>query len=58
MPLLLAGRGGGAIAPGRHLRRDGVPVADLYLSLLGAAGVPAATFGQDGTAPLAGLAEG
>jgi hypothetical protein len=58
LPFLVAGRAGGAIAPGRHLRRDGVPVADLYLSLLGAAGVPATTFGQDGTAPLAGLAEG
>jgi hypothetical protein len=58
MPLLVAGRAGGAIDSGRHARYDGVPVANLYLSLLEAAGVPATGFGEDGTAPLQGLTAG
>jgi hypothetical protein len=55
MPVLLAGRGGGAVSPGRHLRADGAPIADLYLTMLQAAGVAAEGFGLDGTAPMGGL---
>jgi hypothetical protein len=55
MPVLLAGRGGGAVRPGRHLRADGAPIADLYLTMLQAAGVAAEGFGLDGTAPMGGL---
>lgn len=52
MPVLLAGRGGGALAPGRHVRYSGEPVANLFISLMQAMGVEASTFGDDGTRPL------
>lgn len=56
LPILLAGRGGGAAAPGRHVRHPtDTPLANLYLTMLGAAGVAADSFG-DSTGPLAGLA--
>lgn len=55
LPILLAGRAGGALAPGRHLRYEGAPLANLYISLLRIFGVPANTFGDDGTGPLPGL---
>jgi hypothetical protein len=35
LPVILAGRGGGSITPGRHLKySDGTPMANLHLSLL------------------------
>jgi hypothetical protein len=53
MPILLAGRGGGAVVPGRHLRFSGSPsVANLFLTILRAFGIGDASFGDDGTAPL------
>jgi hypothetical protein len=53
MPILLAGRGGGAVQPGQHLRFSGGPsVANLFLTILRAFGIQDATFGDDGTAPL------
>ncbi len=53
MPILLAGGGGGAVQPGRHLRFTGSPpVANLFLTVLRAFGIQDATFGQHGTAPL------
>jgi hypothetical protein len=55
MPVLLAGRGGGALAPGRHVRYDGAPVANLFISLLQLMGVGVSTFGDDGRAPLPSL---
>jgi Protein of unknown function (DUF1552) len=33
MPVLLAGKGGGSLKPGRHLRFEGKPLANLYLTL-------------------------
>jgi hypothetical protein len=57
LPVLLAGRAGGAMAPGRHLRTaEERPIADLFLTLLQAADVPATSFGADGTRPLTELA--
>jgi hypothetical protein len=56
LPILLAGRAGGALAPGRHVRLGGVPLANLYISLLNILGVSVTTFGDDGTGPLSGLA--
>jgi hypothetical protein len=57
MPIVVAGKAGGAFKTGRHVVYDGdPPVANLFLSILGAFGVGAPTFGDDGTAPLAGLA--
>jgi len=47
LPILLAGRGGGAVEPGRHLRFPrGTPLCNLYLSLLDRAGVREAAFGD------------
>lgn len=64
MPVVLAGRGGGKIRPGRHLvYKDytsyftpGVPVAKLFVSMLGTVGVNVAKFGEDGDGPLPDLA--
>ena len=40
LPVVVAGRGGGALRPGRHLRyAAGTPVTNLYLTLLDRAGV-------------------
>ncbi|MEM9190410.1 MAG: DUF1552 domain-containing protein [Myxococcota bacterium] len=56
LPLFLAGRGGGAVTPGRHVvYNDDEPLADLYIAMLQAAGVPADTFSLDGTQPISGL---
>jgi hypothetical protein len=55
LPILLAGRAGGAIAPGRHVRYEGAPLANLFTSLLNILGVPTATFGDNGTGALPGL---
>jgi hypothetical protein len=52
MPVLLAGRGGGALTPGRHVRYGGEPLANLFISLMQAMGVGVSTFGDDGTGPL------
>jgi hypothetical protein len=50
LPVLVGGRGGGAVTPGQHRSLPaGTPIANLFLTMLDAAGVPAATFGQDGT---------
>jgi Protein of unknown function (DUF1552) len=53
LPVLLAGRGGGVIDAGRHVIHDGVPLANLYLSLLQGLGVEIGSFGDSsGTIPL------
>jgi hypothetical protein len=55
LPLVLAGRGGGAISTGRHLASPGgTPLCNLYLSMLDRAGVQVPRFG-DSTGPLQGL---
>lgn len=57
MPVLLAGRGGGAVKSGRHMRvAAGEPVANLFTSVMSAWGAEAPPFGADGTGPLDGLA--
>jgi len=55
LPILLAGRGGGTIDPGRHVvyERE-TPMNNLYLSLLDRVGAPADYIG-DSTGQLAGL---
>jgi hypothetical protein len=40
LPILLAGKGGGTIRPGRHLQYDQQPLNNLYLSMLDRMGVP------------------
>lgn len=54
LPVLLAGRLGGKVRPGRHIRKD-EPIANLYTSMLGAVGVTNSKFGDDGTGPMQGL---
>lgn len=56
LPVLLAGNAGGALSSGRHMViPGGAPLANLFISMLGALGVETATFGDDGTGPLVGL---
>ena len=56
VPTVLAGRGNGAVEPGRSiLCPDGTPRANLYTSMLHAAGVMVPSFGKYGTGPLDGL---
>jgi len=47
LPVLLAGRGGGTLKPGRHLTYSaGTPITNLYLSMLDRMGVPQETIGD------------
>lgn len=56
MPVLLAGRAGGRLRTGRHLRlASEQPLAKLYVSMLEMLGAPVDQFGLDGTGPLPGL---
>ena len=55
LPVLLAGRGGGTITPGRHVRYgENTPLCNLYVSMLDRMGVPTPRFG-DSTGPLGEL---
>jgi hypothetical protein len=55
LPILLAGKGGGTLKPGRHIRYPAnTPLTNLWLSLLDRAGAPTARLG-DSTGPLKGL---
>jgi len=55
LPILLAGKGGGAVRPGRHVRYPNeTPLANLYLAILDAAGADVKSFG-DSTGRLSGL---
>ncbi len=52
LPIVLAGRGGGSIKTGRHLRySDNTPLNNLWLTMLHRLGVRATNLG-DGTGPL------
>lgn len=56
LPVLLAGRGKGAIRPGRRIRAAAkTPLCNLHLTLMNKMGVEADTFG-DSTGQLSGLA--
>ena len=55
LPLLMAGRGGGSILPGRHLRFSAeTPMANLLVSMLNRVGAKVDSFG-DSTGALRGL---
>lgn len=57
LPIVVAGRGGGAIAPGRHVAYPKrTPLCNLYLSMLEIAAAPAEQFG-DSTGRLPGLGD-
>lgn len=47
LPVLLAGRGNGQLNPGRHvIYPKGTPMTNLYVSMLGAMGLPAEKLGD------------
>ena len=55
LPVLLAGKGGGSLKTGRHIRHaKETPVNNLWLSMLDRMGVPTPALG-DSTGPLEGL---
>ena len=56
LPVLLAGKLGGALSPGRHVKYAGEPpLANLFVSIANAFGIATDTFGDDGTGPLPNL---
>lgn len=58
LPIILAGSGGGASIPGRHIQfTQEAPVANLFISMLAAVGVEVDGFGMDGTGPLNALTD-
>jgi hypothetical protein len=57
LPLVLAGRGGGTLATGRHLVYEkNTPLSDLYVGMLNRVGAPVKNF-ADSRRELAGLAD-
>ena len=55
LPTVLAGRGGGTLAPGRDLiYGNDTPLCNLYVSMLDRVGAPVPRF-ADSTGPLEGL---
>jgi Protein of unknown function (DUF1552) len=55
LPILLAGRGGGTVSPGRHLVYEkNTPLCNLYRSMLTRMGTPVESF-SDSTGELPGL---
>lgn len=55
LPLILAGRGGGTLTPGRHIRYPNeTPMSNLLVSMLDRMGAPVDSFG-DSTGALRGL---
>ncbi|HSP78638.1 MAG TPA: DUF1552 domain-containing protein, partial [Myxococcaceae bacterium] len=58
MPVVLAGKAGGLVTPGRHVvYEDDPPIANMLISMMQMMGVQMSTFGEDGTGPLPGLKE-
>ena len=55
LPILLAGKGGGTIKPGRHIRCAAeTPITNLYVAMLNRMGVNVSAFG-DSTGAIRGL---
>jgi hypothetical protein len=56
LPILLAGRGGGTVTPGRHIKTDGpTPLNNLFCSMLDRVGAKVDRFG-DSTGTFEGIA--
>jgi hypothetical protein len=53
--IVVVGGAGGKLKTGRHVKYNGDPQANLFISLLNAMGVPATTFGKVGNQQLPGL---
>jgi hypothetical protein len=54
LPVIVAGRGGGALSPGRHVNVGATPMSNLYVAMLNRFGVPVDSFG-DSTAALSNV---
>ena len=54
LPIVLAGRGGGMLTPGRAIQFQNANVSQLFISMLATVGVSVKSFG-DGTSPLPGI---
>ncbi len=54
LPIILAGRGGGMLNPGKAIQFQNANVSQLFISMLATVGVSVKSFG-DGTSPLPGL---
>ena len=55
LPIVLAGKGGGTLKPGRHIRvKKETPLTNLYLGMLDRVGVPTEKLG-DSTGKLESL---
>jgi hypothetical protein len=52
-PFLVAGRGGGVLPSGQHIRYRGDSQANLMITLINLFGANVTTFGAEGTRPLA-----
>ena len=58
-PVVLAGKAGGALKPGRHLAFDKkAPMSNLYVELLNLFGIPTTSFGDSQTSRFAGVLNG
>ena len=58
-PVLLAGKAGGTLKPGRHIAFEkNAPVANLYVEMLDRMGVPVDSFGDSQTSQYAGSLNG
>ncbi len=56
LPIVVAGRGGGALRPGRRVvYEDATSTGKLFVSFLQAMGIERSTFGDGGSEPLPGL---
>ena len=53
LPIILAGEGGGTLAPGRYLKYGSVPIANMYLSMLDRMNIPNVERFGDSTGRLA-----
>jgi hypothetical protein len=54
IPIVLAGKLGGAFKPGQHVRMDGAKYSELLIAMMRAYGVTATSIG-DGSKPLEGV---
>ena len=55
LPILLAGAGGGAFKPGRHVQAGNVPITNLYLSMADRMGAKGLVKHGDSTGRLAAV---
>jgi hypothetical protein len=55
LPLILAGRGGGSLSPGRYLKVKSQPMSNLFLSMLDRMGITGVERHGDSTGRLAGI---